>query len=102
MNLVAGVTSFPVSAGLDVSLARSEDMIHRIEVHSQGDLAVVLQRNLLISQGLCVVDALLLAVHVWEVLNFKWWEQERVAKEVLAQDWVVKWEMDCFGDSVAK
>ena len=49
MNLVAGVTSFPVSAGLDVSLARSEDTIHRMEVHSRGDLAVVLQRNLLIS-----------------------------------------------------
>ena len=49
-----------------------------------------------------MVDALLLVLHVWEVLNFKWWEQERVAKEVLVQDWVVKWEMDCFGDSVAK
>ena len=50
MNLVAGVMSFPVSAGLDVSLARSEDTIHQMEVYSQGDLAVVLQRNLLISQ----------------------------------------------------
>ena len=73
-----------------------------MEVHGQGDLAVVLWRNLAISWGLHVVNALLLVLHVWEVLNFKWWEQERVAKEVLAQDWVVKWEMDCFGDSVAK
>ena len=63
---------------------------------------MVLTRNLAISRGLRVVDALLLVLHVWEVLNFKWWEQERVAKEVLVQDWVVKWEMDCFGDSVAK
>ena len=62
MNLVAGVTTFPVPAGFDVSLARSEDMVCRIEVVGQGDLAAVLTRNLLISQGLCAVDALLLVL----------------------------------------
>ena len=39
---------------------------------------------------------------VWEVLNFDWWELERAADEVLAQDRVVDQEMDCFGDLVAK
>ena len=73
-----------------------------MEAISQGDLAAVLMRNLTISQGLCVVDALLLALHVWEVRNFELWEQERAAKRVPAQDWVVEKEQDCFGLSVAK
>ena len=73
-----------------------------MEAQGQGDLAVVLQRNLAISWGLCTVDALLFALHVWEVLNFDQWEEERVAKKVPAQDRVVEKEMDCFGDSVAK
>ena len=49
-----------------------------------------------------MVDALLLMLHVQEVLNFDCWEWERAAKEALTQDQVVKSEMDCFGDSVAK
>ena len=102
MNLVAGVTNFPVLTGLDMSLTRSEDTAHCIEALGQGDLAAVLQRNLLISWGLCAVDALLLALHVWEVWNFELWEAERVAEEVPVQDWVVEREMDCFRDSVAK
>ena len=69
---------------------------------SWGDLAVVLQRNLAISWGLCVVDTLLLTLCVWEVLNFDQWEVERIAEEVPAQDQVVDEEMDCFGDGVAK
>ena len=52
--------------------------------------------------GCTAVNALLLALHVWEVWNFDLWEQERMAKEVPAQDWVVKGEMDCFRDSVAR
>ena len=40
----------------------------------EGDLAVVLQRNLVISQGLRVVDALPLVLYVQEVLNFDQWE----------------------------
>ena len=63
---------------------------------------MVLRRNLVISQGLCVVDTLLLVLHVQEVLNFDWWEVERIVEGVPAQDWVVKGEMDCFRDSVAK
>ena len=58
----------------------------------QGDLAAVLMRNLVISQGLYVVDALLLTLCVWEVQNFELWEQERAAKEVPVQDWVVEGE----------
>ena len=102
MNLVAGATTFPVPVRRDLSLERFEDIVQRMEARSQGDLAVVLQRNLAISWGLHTVDALLLALHVWEVLNFDQWEQEQVAEGVLAQDWVVESEMHCFGDSVAK
>ena len=102
MNLVAGVTSFPVPGRFDASLARSEDTVCQMEARGQGDLAAVLMRNLAISWGLRAVDTLLLAFHVWEVWNFELWEQTRVAKEVPAQDWVVNKEVDCFGGSIAK
>ena len=49
MNLVAGVTTFPVLVRFNVSLARSEDAVCRMEAVGQGDLAVVLTRNLAIS-----------------------------------------------------
>ena len=88
MNLVAGATTFPVSVGFDVSLARSEGTVCQIEAVGQGDLAAVLTRNLVISQGLCVVDTLLLVLCVWEVQNFELWEQERAAEEVPVQDQV--------------
>ena len=55
MNLVAGATTFPVPVGFDLSLTRSEDTICQMETVSQGDLAVVLTRNFVISQGLHVV-----------------------------------------------
>ena len=42
-----------------------------MEAVSQGDLAAVLTRNLVISRGLRVVDALLLALRVWKVRNFE-------------------------------
>ena len=64
MNLVAGVTTFPVPARFNTSLARSEDAVRQMEAASQGDLATVLTRNLTISRGLCMVDALLFALHV--------------------------------------
>ena len=48
------------------------------------------------------MDALLLALHVWEVQNFELWEQERVAEEVPAQDQMVVEELDCFGGPVVK
>ena len=57
-----------------------------MEAVGQGNLAVVLTRNLAISRGLCVVDALLLTLRVQKVWNFELWEQERAAKRVLAQD----------------
>ena len=63
---------------------------------------MVLQRNLAISWGLHMVDTLLLVLYVQKVLDFDWWAPERVTKGVPAQDQVVKLEMDCFGDSVAK
>ena len=102
MNLVAGVTTFPVLAGFNTSLTRSEDAIHRMEVVSQGDLAAVLTRNLAISRRFCVVDTLLLVLHVQEVRNFELWEWVRVAERVPAQDQVREGEQDCFGMSIAK
>ena len=102
MNLVAGVMTFPVPVGFDVSLTRSEDAVRRMEAVGQGDLVAVLMRNLVISRGLRVVDTLLLVLHVQEVWNFELWEQGRVAKEVPAQDQVVEEEQDCFGMFVAK
>ena len=102
MNLVAGVMSFPVPAGFDMSLVRSEDVAHRMEDQGWGDLAAVLRRNLAISQSLHTVDALLLMLHVREVLNFELWEQVRVVEEVPVQDQVVKGDLDCFGDCIAK
>ena len=73
-----------------------------MEAVGQGDLAVVLTRNLAISRGLCVVDALLLVLHVWEVWNIELWEQARMAERVPAQDWVGAEEQDCFRMSVAR
>ena len=102
MNLVAGVTTFPVQAGFDTSLTRSEDAVHQMETVGQGDLAAVLTRNLAISRGLRAVDALLLTLHVREVQNFELWEQARAAERVPAQDQVEGEEQDCFGMSVAK
>ena len=73
-----------------------------MEAQGQGDLALVLRRNLAISRGLHAVDTLLLMLHVWEVQNFELWEQLRRAEEVSAQYREVDPEVDCFGDSVAK
>ena len=73
-----------------------------MEAQGQGDLAAVLMRNLAISQGLHVVDALLLTLCVQEVRNFELWEQERAAEGVPAQDQEVAEEQDCFRMSVAK
>ena len=72
MNLVDGAMTFPVPVGNNVSLARSEDMVHCMEAVGQGDLAVVVVRNLSITRSLCVVDALLLVLCVWEVWKFEW------------------------------
>ena len=102
MNLVAGAQSSPVPVRRDLSLKRSKDVVCRMGAQGQEDLAVVLRRNLVISWGLCAVNALLLALHVQEVLNFEQWEAERVAKGVPAQAWVVESEIDCFRDSIAK
>ena len=102
MNLVAGVTTFPVPAGFDMSLTRSEDAVRQMETVSQDTLAAVLTRNLAISRGLCAVDALLLVLHVQEVRNFELWEQARAAERVPAQDWVREEEQDYFGMSVAQ
>ena len=73
-----------------------------MEAASQGLLATVLMRNLVISRGLRAVDALLLALCVREVWNFELWEQARTAERVPAQDWVREEEQDCFGMSIAK
>ena len=102
MNLVAGVTTFPVPVGFNTSLTRSEDAVYQMEAQGQGDLTAVLTRNLAISQGLHVVDALLLTLHVWEVWNFELWGCERAAEEVPVQDQEVEEELDCFGGSIAK
>ena len=102
MNLVAGVTTFPVLVGFNASLIRSEDTVCRMEAVGQGNLAAVLTRNLAISRGLRVEDVLLLVFCVWEVRNFELWEQVRAAERVPAQDQVREKEQDCFGMLVAK
>ena len=86
-----------------MSLARSEDAVHHMEAVGRGDLVVVIARNLSITRSLCVVDALLLVLHVQEVRNFEWWEHLVAAEEVPAQDQVDKEpSQDCFGMSVAQ
>ena len=73
-----------------------------MEAVGWGDLAAVLARNLVITRGLRVVDALLLVLRVWEVQNFEWWERSVAAEEAPAQDRVKEEEQDCFGMSVAQ
>ena len=103
MNLVDGVTTFPVPVGSDASLARSEDTVRRMVAVGQGDLAAVVVRNLLITRSICAMDALLLMLHVREVWNFEWWERSVAAEEVPAQDLGEEEpQQDCFGMSVAQ
>ena len=103
MNLVDGATTFSVLVGNNTSLARSEDMARCMEAVGRDDLAAVLVRNLAMTRGLRVVDALLLVLHVWEVWNFEWWERSVVVEEVPVQDQVEEEpQQDCFGMSVAQ
>ena len=103
MNLVDGVTTFPVPVRNDASLTRSEDMVHRMAAVGWDDLAAVVARTLLITRSLCAVDALLLVLRVREVWNFEWWEHSVVAEEVPAQDpGEEEPQQDCFGMSVAQ
>ena len=67
MNLVDGAMTFPVPVGNDMSLARSEDAVRRMEAVSRADLAAVVARNLLITRSLRAVDTLLLMLRVREV-----------------------------------
>ena len=103
MNLVDGVTTFPVLVGNDASLARSEDVARRMEAVGRGDLAAVVARNLSMTQSLRAVDALLLMLRVREVRNFEWWERSVAVEEVPAQDpGEEEPQQDCFGMSVAQ
>ena len=103
MNLVDGATSFPVPVRNDVSLARSEDAVCRMEAVGRGDLAVVVARNLAMTRSLRAVDALLLVLRVREVRNFEWWERSVAAEEVPAQDpGEEEPHQDCFRMSVAQ
>ena len=102
MNLVDGATTFPVPARNDTSLARSEDVVCRMEAIGRGDLAAVVVRNLLMTRSLRVVDALLLALRVREVWIFEWWERSVAAEEVPVQDPGEEPQQDCFGMSVAQ
>ena len=103
MNLVDGVTTFPVPVRNDASLARSEDTARRMVAVSQGDLAAVVARNLSITRSVRAIDALLLVLHVREVRNFEWWERLVAAEEVPAQDPGEEGpQQDCFGMSVAQ
>ena len=103
MNLVDGVTTFPIPVGSNTSLARSEDAVHRMEAVGQGDLATVVARNLSMTRSLHAVDALLLVLRVREVWNFEWWECSVAAEEVPAQDpGEEEPQQDCFGMSVAQ
>ena len=103
MNLVDGVTTFPVPVGNDASLARSEDAVCRMEAVGRADLAAVVARNLSITRSLRAVDALLLVLRVWEVRNFEWWEHSVAAEEAPAQDpGEEESQQDCFGMLVAQ
>ena len=103
MNLVDGVTTFPVPVGSDASLARSEDAARRMAAVSREDLAAVVARNLLITRSIHAMDALLLMLRVREVRNFEWWERLVAAEEVPAQDpGEEEPQQDCFGMSVAQ
>ena len=103
MNLVDGATTFPVLVGNDASLARSEDMAHRMEAVGRADLAAVVARNLSITRSLCAVDTLLRVLCVREVWNFEWWECSVAAEEVPAQDpGEGEPQQDCFRTSVAQ
>ena len=103
MNLVDGVTTFPVPVGSDASLTRSEDAARQMAAVGRDDLAAVVARNLSITRSVRAIDALLLMLHVWEVQNFEWWEHSVAAEEVPAQDLGEEGpQQDCFGMSVAQ
>ena len=103
MNLVDGVTTFPVPVGNDVSLTRSEDTARQMVAVGWGDLAAVLARNLSITKSIRAMDTLLLILHVREVWNFEWWECSVAAEEVPMQDLGEEEpQQDCFGMSVAQ
>ena len=103
MNLVDGVTTFPVPVGNDTSLARSEDVVCRMEAVGRANLAVVVARNLAMTRSLRAVDTLLLVLRVQEVQNFEWWERSVAAEEVPVQDLGEEEpQQDCFGMSVAQ
>ena len=70
---------------------------------SQGDLAAVVARNLLITRSVRAMDALLLVLCVREVRNFEWWERSVAAEEVPTQDPGEEGpQQDCFGMLVAQ
>ena len=102
MNLVDGVTTFPVPVRSNVSLVRSEDAARRMAAVGRGDLAAVLVRNLSITRSVCMMDTLLLMLRVREVRNFEWWERLVAAEEVPAQDLGEEPQQDCFRMSVAQ
>ena len=103
MNLVDGVTTFPVPVRNDASLARSEDAARRMVAVGWGDLAAVVARNLSITRSVRAMDALLLVLCVREVWNFEWWEHSVVAEEVPVQDLGEEGpQQDCFGMSIAQ
>ena len=95
--------TFPVLVGNDASLARSKDMVRRMEAVGRADLAAVVVRNLSMTRSLCAVDTLLLILRVREVQNFEWWERSVAAEEVPVQDpGEEEPQQDCFGMSVAQ
>ena len=103
MNLVDGVTTFPVPVGNNTSLTRSEDAARHMVAVGQGDLAAVVVRNLSITRSVRAMDALLLILRVQEVQNFEWWEHSVAAEEVPTQDLGEREpQQDCFGMSVAQ
>ena len=103
MNLVDGVTTFPVPVGNNASLARSEDAARHMAAVGRDDLAAVVARNLSITRSIRAMDALLLVLHVREVRNFEWWECSVAAEEVPVQDpGEEEPQQDCFGMSVVQ
>ena len=103
MNLVDGVTTFPVPVGNNTSLARPEDAVRHMEAVGRANLAAVVARNLSMTRSLCAVDTLLLVLCVWEVWNFEWWEHSVVAEEAPVQDLGEgEPQQDCFGMLVAQ
>ena len=87
VSLVGGVMTFPVLVGDNESLIRSEAVVLYMEAQGHQDVTAVVWRNLLIAQGLQVVDVLLLMFCVQEVLTLSDGKQKGQQKRYQHKTW---------------